>query len=153
MGFSLNANELQEYQPNRYPFLMIDRVTDVEPGVFAKGYKHLTNNEWYFPVHFPAGPNMPGALQLEAMAQMLTVAVTTQEGLVGSVTHALEHTVRFKKEVVPGDTLIIEAYMDSWRRGICKGHATGYTDGEIACEAKMLITIPEILNQYIPKKS
>ena len=62
-------------------------------------------------------------------------------------------SVRFKKEVVPGDTLIIEAYVDSWRRGICRGHATGCTDGEIACEAQMLITIPEILNQYIPNKS
>ena len=46
MGFSLNGEELQKYQPNRYPFLMIDRVTDVEPGEYAKGYKHLTNNEW-----------------------------------------------------------------------------------------------------------
>ena len=153
MGFSLNAQELQEFQPNRYPFLMIDRVSEVEPGEFAKGYKHLTNNEWYFPVHFPGGPNMPGTLQLEAMAQMLTVAITTQEGLKGSVTHALEHTVRFRKEVVPGDTLSIEAFVDSWRRGICKGHAFGYTDGEVACEAKMLITIPDILNRYTPKKS
>ena len=152
MGFSLNAQELQEFQPNRYPFLMIDRVSEVEPGEFAKGYKHLTNNEWYFPGHFPDGPNMPGALQLEAMAQMLTVAITTQEGLKGSVTHALEHTVRFRKEVVPGDTLIIEAFVDSWRRGICKGHAFGYTDGDVACEAKMLITIPDILNRFTPKK-
>lgn len=152
MGFSLNGEELQKYQPNRYPFLMIDRVTDVEPGQHAKGYKHLTNNEWYFPIHFPGGPNMPGALQLEAMAQMLTVAITTQEGLAGGVTHALEHTVRFKKEIIPGDTLIIEAYVDSWKRGICKGHATGYTDGEVACEAKMMITIPEILEQYLPKR-
>ena len=152
MGFSLNAQELQEFQPNRYPFLMIDRVSEVEPGEFAKGYKHLTNNEWYFPVHFSDGPNMPGALQLEAMAQMLTVAITTQEGLKGSVTHALEHTVRFRKEVVPGDTLSIEAFVDSWRRGICKGHAFGYTDGDVACEAKMLITIPDILNRYTPKK-
>ena len=78
MGFELDANELQRYQPNRYPFLMIDYVTDVEPGKHAKGYKFLTNNEWYFPVHFPGGANMPGALQLEAMAQMLTVAITTQ---------------------------------------------------------------------------
>ena len=76
---------------------MIDHVTEVQPGKFANGYKNLSNNEWYFPVHFPGGPNMPGALQLEAMAQMLTVAVTTQEGLKGKVTHALEHTVRFKK--------------------------------------------------------
>ena len=149
--FSLNSEELQEYQPNRYPFLMIDYVTEVEPGKFAKGYKNLTNNEWYFPVHFPGGPNMPGALQLEAMAQMLTVAVTTQEGLKGKVTHALEHTVRFKKEVLPGEQLFIDAEILSWRRGICKGQAKGYTNGEVACEANMLITIPDILEQFLPK--
>ena len=152
MPFALNAKELQIYQPNRYPFLMIDIVSEVEPGQYAKGHKNLTNNEWYFPVHFPGGPNMPGALQLEAMAQMLTVAITTQKGLKGKVTHALEHTVRFRKEVLPGECLKIEAYVDSWRRGICKGHAIGYTNGEVACEAKMLITIPDILNQYLPNK-
>jgi 3-hydroxyacyl-[acyl-carrier-protein] dehydratase len=149
--FSLNSEELKKYQPNRYPFLMIDYVTEVVPGKFANGYKNLTNNEWYFPVHFPGGPNMPGALQLEAMAQMLTVAVTTQEGLKGKVTHALEHTVKFKKEVLPGEQLILKTEIISWRRGICKGLAKGYTNGEIACEAKMLITIPDILEQYLPK--
>ena len=84
MTMSLNAEELKKYQPNRYPFLMIDYVTEVEPGKYAKGYKNLSNNEWYFPVHFPDGPNMPGALQLEAMAQMLTVAITTQPPAKGS---------------------------------------------------------------------
>ena len=152
MGIVLNAEELKRFQPNRYPFLMIDYVTDVEPGVHAKGYKNLSNNEWYFPVHFPGGPNMPGALQLEAMAQMLTVALTTQEGLEGKVTHALEHKVRFRKEVLPGEQLVIEANIISWRRGICKGRAVGYTHGEVACEANMLITIPDILDQYIPKR-
>ena len=63
--FSLNSVELQEYQPNRYPFLMIDYVDEVSPGKYARGYKNMTMNEWFFPVHFPAGPNMPGALQLE----------------------------------------------------------------------------------------
>ena len=152
MAFSLSAEELKVYQPNRYPFLMIDIVTEVEPGRYAKGHKNLSNNEWYFPVHFPEGPNMPGALQLEAMAQMLTVAVTTQEGLNGKVTHALEHTVRFRKEVLPGECLKIEAFIDSWHRGICKGHAVGYTNGGVACEAKMVITIPDILEQFLPKK-
>ena len=152
MGIVLNAEELKRFQPNRYPFLMIDYITDVEPGVHAKGYKNLSNNEWYFPVHFPGGPNMPGALQLEAMAQMLTVALTTQEGLEGKVTHALEHKVRFRKEVLPGEQLVIEANIISWRRGICKGRAIGYTHGEVACEADMLITIPDILDQYIPKR-
>ena len=151
MAFSLNYEELKRFQPNRYPFLMIDYVTEVEPGKYAKGYKNLSNNEWYFPVHFPDGPNMPGALQLEAMAQMLTVAITTQDGLEGKVTHALEHKVKFRKEVLPGQRLEINAEVISWRRGVCKGKATGITDGELACEAEMLITIPDILDLYLPK--
>jgi 3-hydroxyacyl-[acyl-carrier-protein] dehydratase len=151
--FSLNCVELQDYQPNRYPFLMIDHVDAVCPGKFARGYKHLTLNEWYFPVHFPGAPNMPGALQLEALAQMLTVAITTLPGLKGMVTHALQHTVRFRKEVLPGKTFVIETEVISWKRGICKGKGIAYTDGEVACEADMLITIPEILEQYLPKKN
>ena len=150
-GFSLNCVELQEYQPNRYPFLMIDHVEQVVPGKFAKGHKNLTLNEWYFPQHFPGAPNMPGALQLEALAQMLTVAITTLPGLKGKVTHALKHTVRFRKEVLPGQKFVIETTVISWNRGICKGKGIAYTDGEIACEADMLITIPDILEQYLPK--
>ena len=69
---SLNSVELLDYQPNRYPFLMIDYVTEVIPGKSAKGYKNFTNNEWFFPIHFVGHPNVPGALQLEALAQMLT---------------------------------------------------------------------------------
>lgn len=150
-GFSLNAMELQKYQPNRYPFLMIDYVSEVVPGKSAKGYKNLTNNEWYFPHHFPDGPNMPGALQLEALAQMLTVAITTLPGLEGKVTHALSHTVRFRKEVLPGEQFVIETKVLSWKRGICKGKGIAYTNGEIACEADMTITIPDILKEYLPK--
>ncbi len=150
--FSLDSIELQAYQPNRYPFLMIDVVEEVLPGQYAKGYKNLTLNEWYFPKHFPGHPNMPGALQLEALAQMLTVAITTQEGLKGKVTHALSHTVKFKKEVIPGDKFEIETELISWNRGIAKGKGYGRTNGEIACEADMLITIPEILEEYLPRK-
>jgi len=151
-AFSLDCIELQAYQPNRYPFLMIDHVDEVIPGVSAKGYKNLTLNEWFFPVHFPGAPNMPGALQLEALAQMLTVAITTLPGNKGKVTHALSHTVRFRKEVKPGEKFVIETRVLSWKRGIAKGVGIGYTNGEIACEAEMLITIPDILEQFLPKK-
>ena len=150
-GFSLNCVELQEYQPNRYPFLMIDHVDEVIPGISAKGHKNLTLNEWYFPKHFPGGPNMPGALQLEALAQMLTVALTTLPGNKGKVTHALKHTVRFRKEVLPGEKFIIETEVISWKRGIAKGKGIAYTNGTIACEAEMVISIPDILEQYLPK--
>ena len=149
--FSLNSIELQEYQPNRYPFLMIDKVVDVCPGKYAIGYKNLTNNEWYFPKHFENHPNMPGALQLEAMAQMLTVAITTLDGLKGKVTHALEHTVRFKKEVLPGDRLDINTKLISWKRGIAIGNGVCRVNGEEVSSAKMTITIPEILERYIPR--
>ena len=113
-SFSLDFVELLEYQPNRYPFLMIDYVEEVIPGKSAKGFKNLTLNEWYFPKHFPGAPNMPGALQLEALAQMMTVAITTIPGNKGKVVHGIKHTVRFKKEVVPGDKLVIETVVDSW---------------------------------------
>ncbi|MGQ0709294.1 MAG: 3-hydroxyacyl-ACP dehydratase FabZ [Rhodoferax sp.] len=152
-AFPLNAVELLDYQPNRYPFLMIDNVDEVLPGQYARGYKNLTLNEWYFPVHFPGHPNMPGALQLEALAQMLTVAITTLPGNKGRVTHALSHTVRYRKEVLPGKTFYIDTEVISWKRGICKGRGVGRVDGEIACEAEMMITIPEILEQFLPRKA
>lgn len=149
---SLDALELQKYQPNRYPFLMIDYVTEVVPGISAKGYKNLTNNEWYFPAHFPDGPNMPGALQLEALAQMLTVALLTLPGLEGKVVHGLQHTVRFKREVKPGERLDIETTILSWKRGVCRGRGIGFVNGEIAIEAEMMISIPEIFKSYLPSK-
>ena len=130
---------------------MIDKVVDVCPGKYAIGYKNLTNNEWYFPKHFENHPNMPGALQLEAMAQMLTVAITTLDGLKGKVTHALEHTVRFKKEVLPGDRLDINTKLISWKRGIAIGNGVCRVNGEEVSSAKMTITIPEILERYIPR--
>lgn len=146
----LGPVELLEYQPNRYPFLMIDDVNECIPGQYAKGHKNLTWNEWYFPVHFPGGPNLPGALQLEAMAQMLTVALTTSDGLKGKVTHALEHRVKFRKELIPGMRLDITAEIKSWRRGICKGNGSITVNGDLCCSADMLITIPEILTEFLP---
>ena len=87
---------------------MIDHVSIVKPGKLAEGYKNFTNNEWFFPIHFPNHPNVPGVLQLEALAQMLTVAITTLPGLKGKVTHALSHVLKFKREIVPGERLDIK---------------------------------------------
>lgn len=151
-GFSLDAQELQKYQPNRYPLLMIDYVTEVIPGVSAKGYKNMTNNEWYFPVHYPGDPNMPGCLQLEALAQMLTVAVLTLPGLSGKYVYAIKHTIRYKKEIHPGDRFDIEANVISFRRGVITGKVTGKVGDDVAVEADMMIAIPDIFNQYIPGK-
>lgn len=149
---ALDATALLAYQPNRYPFLMIDAVSEVLPGSYARGHKNLTNNEWFFPQHFPGAPNMPGALQLESLAQILTVAITTLPDLAGSVTHALEHQVRFRREVLPGDRLDLEVEVLSWRRGICRGKGVASVKSEVACEAVMTITIPSLMTSYLPKK-
>ena len=150
-SFSLNFVELLDYQPNRYPFLFIDYVDEVVPGKFANGYKNLTLNEWFFPKHFPGAPNMPGALQVEAIAQMLTIAITTIPGNKGKVIHGIQHKVKFKKEVVPGNKLIIKTTLDSWNRGLAHGKGIALTDNEIACEAEMVLSVPSILKMNLPK--
>lgn len=151
-GFSLDAVELQKFQPNRYPFLMIDRVIDVVPGKYARGYKNLTNNEWYFPKHFPGNPNMPGCLQIEAMAQMLTVAIMTVEGMEGKVAHGYKDNATFHEEVRPGDRLDMDAQVISFKRGLARGTVKGYIDGKLACELDTTIIIPDIFAQFKPKK-
>lgn len=151
-GFSLDAIELQKYQPNRYPLLMIDYVTEVIPGVSAKGYKNVSNNEWYMPNHYPDDPNMPGCLQLEALAQMLTMAILTQDGLAGKYVYALKHTIRYKKEIRPGDRFDIDAKILSYKRGVCTGKCVGSVNGEVAVEADMMIAVADVFNQYLPKK-
>ena len=152
-AFSLDAVELLKYQPNRYPFLLIDRVTEVLPGKYAKGFKNVTNNEWYIPVHFPNDPNMPGCLQVEAMAQMLTVAILTTDGMEGKIVHGYKHSGTFHNEVKPGDRLDMEAEIVSFKRGLCKGRVKGYVDGNLVCELESVIIIPDVFNQFKPKKN
>jgi 3-hydroxyacyl-[acyl-carrier-protein] dehydratase len=151
-GFSLDCVELQEYQQNRYPYLMIDHVDEVVPGKSARGYKNLSMNEWFFPPHFPDAPNMPGALQLESMAQMITIAITTLPGIKGKTTRFISSSLKFHKEIRPGDKMVIDTKVTFWSRGIFKGVGTAYTNGTIASESEMVICVPDILNQYSPKK-
>lgn len=151
-SFALNEVEILRYQPNRYPFLLVDRITEVLPGKYAKGYKNITNNEWYIPVHFPNDPNMPGCLQVEAMAQVLTVAILTVEGMEGKIVHGYKHAGTFHKEIRPGDKLEMYAEVISFKRGLCKGSVKGYIDGELACELESTIIIPEIFNKFKPIK-
>lgn len=150
--YNLDALELQKYQPNRYPFLFIDHVDEVIPGKYAKGYKNLTYNEWFFPKHFVDKPLMPGVLQVEALAQMMTIVITTLPGNEGKFPEGISYNVRLKKEVVPGDRLVIEATVLSFKRGVCKGKAIGSVNNQIACEVDMTLILPHIFNLYSPSK-
>ena len=98
--FSMDCVEIQIYQQNRYPYLFLDHVTQIQPGKFAKGYKHYTVNEWFFPVHYPTMPNVPGLLQLEALSHLAILTFLTLPGNQGLITNSLRvNNVKFLKRI------------------------------------------------------
>ena len=149
---ALDADELQRYEPNRYPFLYIDRVTECVPGKYAKGFKNLTNNEWFFPKHYKGHAFMPAAIQTECLSQMVTVIFTTMPGIDCSDVVGSSWSAKFHKEIVPGDRLEIEAFAKSYTRGVGKGYARSYVDGELACEVEVTMVIPSEFDKYRPRK-
>ena len=138
----MDVKEIREYLPHRYPFLLVDRVTELNLGESIVAYKNVTINEPYFNGHFPDHPVMPGVLIIEAMAQAAgilgfkTMDKTPQDGsiyyFVGS------DKLRFKRPVVPGDKLQLEASIRSEKRGIWKFECSASVDGELAASATIL---------------
>ena len=132
----LDSQGLQQYLTNRYPYLMIDRAIEVVPGVSAQGYKNLTSDEWFFPVHFPEEPIMPGMIQMEALLQMLSLTVLTMDGQKGKVVSGISaDRIVLKRKVIPGDRLDIQAELMSFDHGEAIGNAVGKVDGRLACSA------------------
>jgi 3-hydroxyacyl-[acyl-carrier-protein] dehydratase len=134
--------DVKEYLPQRYPFLLVDRVLELEPNKYIKAYKNVTANEEFFLGHFPNKPIMPGVLIIEAMAQASGVlGFKSQEkkprdGYLYYFVGA--DGVRFKRPVVPGDQLILEAEILTVKRGIYKFQCKASVDGKIASEAVIL---------------
>ena len=152
--FSMDCMEIQKYQMNRYPYLFLDHVTEIQPGKFAKGYKHYTVNEWFFPVHYPTMPNVPGLLQLEALSHLAILTFLALPGNQGLITNSLRvNNAKFLSRVVPGQTFQMEAQLHSWKRGIAKCSTQGFVDGEEVSSADWIFTIPNILDKYKPNGS
>ncbi|WIV12125.1 3-hydroxyacyl-ACP dehydratase FabZ [Proteiniborus sp. MB09-C3] len=138
----LNNIEIQNIIPHRYPFLLVDKIIELEEGKKAIGIKNVTINEPFFQGHFPNNPLMPGVLIVEAMAQVGAVAVMTlEENKDKLAVFAGIDDVRFKKQVRPGDTLKMEVELISMRRGIGKAEAVAYVDGEVACKGTLMFGI------------
>lgn len=151
----LDKNGIHEYQQNRHPYLLIDFVEEVIPGVSARGYKDLTEKDWFFECHFPGDPNMPGMLQIEALVQMCALTVLTLPGNKGKVAYLTSaNNIKLSRKILPGDRLYIETKLLSWKRGIGSGSGIGSVDGEVACRADFAIVMPNILNEYrvLPNK-
>lgn len=140
----LEMNQLKKYLANRYPYLLIDRATEVIPGVRARGYKNVTANEWFFPVHFPEEPMMPGMIQMEALLQMLSLTVLTLEGNQGALIWGVAaDKIRLRRRVTPGCCLEIEAELISWDGEIAVGAAKGCVDGVEACSGEFTLKLVE----------
>lgn len=138
----LNIDQIKELIPHRYPFLLVDKILDLEVGKKAIGIKNVSANEPFFQGHFPKYPIMPGVLIVEAMAQVGAIAMMSMEENKGKLgVFAGIDKVRFKKEVRPGDTLKMEVEMLSIRRNIGKAYASAYVGEELVCSGELMFVL------------
>lgn len=138
----LNSNQIQEIIPHRYPFLLVDRITECQPGKLAKGRKCVTANEMQFMGHFPEKHVMPGVLIIEALAQTGAVALLSEEknkgkiALFGGIKNA-----KFKRQVVPGDVLELSCEITACKGPIGIGKAEARVEGQLAVTAELTFAI------------
>ena len=153
-SLKLDLKGIHEFQQNRKPYLMIDAADEIIPGISAKGYKDLSWDDWWFKVHWPGDPNMPGMLQIESLVQLGVLTVLTLPGNKGKLAYLISaDELKFLKKIKPGDRLSLNVDLVSWKRGIgvCSGIGkVGEVISdklEIACSKNQSIKILEIQRQ------
>ena len=138
----LDSQGIRSIIPHRYPFLLVDKIIELTPGVRAVGIKNVTANEPFFVGHFPTYPVMPGVLIVEAMAQVGAVALLSTEQFKGQMAFfAGIDKVRFKRQVQPGDSLLLTVELGQMRRNIGSGSGTATVDGELACRGEFMFAL------------
>lgn len=138
----LDINEIKAILPHRYPFLLVDRILELEEGERAVGIKNVTANEEFFNGHFPDYPVMPGVLIVEALAQVGGVAMLKKKENEGRLAlFAGIDKCRFKKQVKPGDQLKLEVEILRLRGSIGKGKGVATVDGELVCETEIMFAL------------
>ena len=150
----LDLKGIHEFQQNRAPYLMIDAADEIIPGVSAKGYKDLSWDDWWFKVHWPDDPNMPGMLQIEALVQLGALIILTLPGNKGKFVYLISaNKLKFIKKIIPGDRLNINVNLVSWKRGIGVCTGIGKVGEKVACQAEFTIMMPDIVKEYRVEKN
>ena len=145
----LNKEQILEYQQNRPPYLMIDFAEEVVPGKSAKGYKDFKEDEWFFKVHWPRDPNVPGMLQIEALIQMSALSILSLPGNKGKVMYLTSaNNIKFIKKIIPNKRLYIETKVKSFKRGLAICEGLGLIENQIACKAEFNLILPEEIKKY-----
>ncbi|MDN5331276.1 MAG: 3-hydroxyacyl-[acyl-carrier-protein] dehydratase [Tepidanaerobacteraceae bacterium] len=138
----LGIEEIQKIIPHRYPFLLVDRILEIEAGKKAIGVKNVTANEPFFQGHFPGKPIMPGVLIVEALAQVGACAILSSEENKGKLAlFAGIDEMRFKRQVVPGDVLTLEVEVIKLKGPVGKGRAKATVNGETAAEGLLMFAL------------
>ena len=138
----LNTKQIMEIIPHRQPFLLLDTIEELEPGVRAVGKKCVSYNEPYFAGHFPKEPVMPGVLIIEAMAQAGAVAILSMDEFKGKTAYfGGINKAKFKKKVVPGDTLRLEVKIEKLKKNAGIGQGTAYVGDKVAAQAELVFMI------------
>ena len=145
----LNKEQILEYQQNKPPYLMIDFAEEVVPGKSAKGYKDFKEDEWFFKVHWPRDPNVPGMLQIEALIQMSALSILSLPGNKGKVMYLTSaNNIKFIKKIIPNKRLYIETKVKSYKRGLAICEGLGLIEKQIACKAEFNLILPEEIKKY-----
>jgi 3-hydroxyacyl-[acyl-carrier-protein] dehydratase len=149
---SFDIAGIKACQQNRHPLLFIDRIVEAVPGKSARGIKCFSYNEWFFPAHFEDDPNVPGFIQIECLVQTFIMSFLCMEQYRGMKTNFVGiDNVKFRRKIVPGDTLTIDATLVSLKRGLATGRANSQVDGQPACSAEFVIAIPDVFGAFKPK--
>jgi len=140
----MDIKEIQKFLPHRYPFLMVDRIIEIEPGKKAIGIKNVTINEEFFQGHFPGEPIMPGVLIIEAMAQVAGILAFRSGATVGKSVYFMSiEKAKFRKPVVPGDQLRLEIQILQQRGNVWRFSGHAMVEETVAAEAEFTAMVPD----------
>ena len=145
----LDLGQIKDYQQNRYPYLFVDYIEKLIPGKISNGFKMLLDDEWFFKVHWPGDPNMPGMLQVEALVQTSALALTSLPNNKGKLVYLVSaDKLKFIKKILPGNKLILNTTIKDYKRGIAHVEGRAFVNENLVCSADFKIIMPDELKKY-----